>query len=740
MIEELLCSQLIAPDEWESLPAELRDELCQCADQKMLLAKLVQHELLTEYQAGRIGNGKTFGLILGNYRVLDRMGGGGMGILFKAKHIHLHRLAAIKVLPWSILGEHSPAELQRFRSEVKAIGKLFHPNIVHALDAGHIASPDPDMPAIHYYAMEYVEGRDLEALVEYDGRLSVKQACDFACQIASALQEAHRHNLVHRDIKPANIMVTPEGQAKLLDFGLVRHFNCRMTEPGALLGTVEYMAPEQAQDASAVDIRADIFGLGGVLFWCLTGRTPFIKGVHVAETIAQRQTSTAPSIRTFRPEVPAELDAIVARMMACKPEDRYPTPQAVLNALWPFVKAEVKGGNGEQSAVDGGPKPIASLLLSSSDIGCRLSPDRVGRILIADDESDIRTMCCKALTAAGFTCDEAEDGAKAYALLSSGQYDLLVTDWNMPGLTGPELCKRLRENLPVPHLKVLLFSAQVDDDELAQVLNAGADDCLTKPFSLGQLVARARSLIRLKDAQDRSDLLNRRLLAVNHQLEQNLTARDSDLVHTRNAIVLAMAKMVAYRDVEPRMHLVRVQRYSRRLAEAASELRPFSQQIDGNFVQMLECCAPLHDIGKVGLPDHILLKPGKYEHDERLLMQTHTTIGSDILCEVAREHGAAVAFLQMAIDITRHHHERFDGKGYPDRLAGSDIPLAARIVAIADVYDALRSRRSYKPALSHAAAWHVMLECSSGQFDPVLLQALQHCESDFECIARKLPD
>ena len=121
-------------------------------------------------------------------------------------------------------------------------------------------------------------------------------------------------------------------------------------------------------------------------------------------------------------------------------------------------------------------------------------------------------------------------------------------------------------------------------------------------------------------------------------------------------------------------------------------------------------------------------------------MQTHTTIGADILQEVARQHGSAVAFLQMAINITRHHHERYDGKGYPDRLAGTDIPLSARIVAIADVYDALRSRRVYKPALSHAAALEVMLQTSSGQFDPVLIQAFQRCAGDFERIARELPD
>jgi HD-GYP domain-containing protein (c-di-GMP phosphodiesterase class II) len=166
----------------------------------------------------------------------------------------------------------------------------------------------------------------------------------------------------------------------------------------------------------------------------------------------------------------------------------------------------------------------------------------------------------------------------------------------------------------------------------------------------------------------------------------------------------------------------------------------FASQIDANFIQMLECCAPLHDIGKVGLPDHILLKPGKLDNDERIIMQAHTIIGADTLKTVLQQHGSAVAFLQMAIDIARHHHERFDGTGYPDKLSGNAIPLAARIVSIYDVYDALRSRRVYKPALSHRAAIQVMTEASPGQFDPALLRVFQRCAPQFERIFRELGD
>src|SRR5690606_24963706 len=167
------------------------------------------------------------------------------------------------------------------------------------------------------------------------------------------------------------------------------------------------------------------------------------------------------------------------------------------------------------------------------------------------------------------------------------------------------------------------------------------------------------------------------------------------------------------------------------------QMPEFSGKIDEPFIQMLECCGPLHDIGKVALPDHIVLKPGKLEPEERLLMQTHTSLGAEILRRVANQHGSALAFLTMAIDIARHHHERYDGQGYPDGLVANDIPLSARLVTIADVYDALRTPRNYKPALSHTTALQVMTDISAGQFDPLLLEAFKRCAPSFEQIFRR---
>ena len=237
------------------------------------LTELLRHGLLSEYQVGRVGAGNLFGLVLGSYRVLERLGAGGMAVVFKAEHIDMRHLVAIKVLP---LTSGQDTRLQgRFMAEMRAVARLRHPNIVAAMDAGRVCSPDPDQPVLQYLVMEYVPGQDLEEYVNVHGALSPTRACNFVHQIASALAETHKFQLVHRDVKPSNIIVTPEDLAKLLDFGLARSFDARMTQAGTLLGTIDFMAPEQAKDASTADIRADIYGLGGTLYWCLTGKLPF---------------------------------------------------------------------------------------------------------------------------------------------------------------------------------------------------------------------------------------------------------------------------------------------------------------------------------------------------------------------------------------------------------------------------------------------------------------------------------
>jgi response regulator RpfG family c-di-GMP phosphodiesterase len=362
------------------------------------------------------------------------------------------------------------------------------------------------------------------------------------------------------------------------------------------------------------------------------------------------------------------------------------------------------------------------------------------RILIVDDQADIRRLCRVALVAEGFVCAEAGTGPDAVEMAARSPYDLVLLDLDLPGFGGEEVLRRLRRRPPTPHLKVVMFSGTAGGDELSRILLAGADDFLTKPFSMVQLRARVKAALRLKDAQVRSDVLNRELLTVNAELEQTLEDRDGELIRARNGLVLALAKLVEHRSAETGSHLVRLQRYCRVLAEEAAALPAFAPLLDANFVRTLEDAAPLHDIGKAALPDHILNKPGPLDPGERLLMQAHTTIGADTLREVARRHPFATGFLHTAADIARHHHERWDGTGYPDRLGGVDIPLAARLLTLADVYDALRSRRVYKPGLSHTTAVMALTEGSPGHFDPALLEVFGRVAGQFDRVFREFND
>lgn len=359
---------------------------------------------------------------------------------------------------------------------------------------------------------------------------------------------------------------------------------------------------------------------------------------------------------------------------------------------------------------------------------------KVGHILIVDDEEEIRTLCRAVFAPAGIRCDVAASGAEALKALATQPYDLVLLDIAMPGLSGQEVCRRLRANPPTANLKIVIFSGHLTAEELAELLAAGADDYITKPFSIVELAARVQAALRLKDAQDRSDLLSLRLIGTNQHLERNLHARNRDLVEAHRALVLALAKLVECRDSETGAHIQRMQAYCVCLAGEAVGMPAFAGHIDADFLAQLEWSAPLHDIGKAGIPDHILRKEGPLTPEERAVMQTHTVLGAETLAEVARRHGSGMGFLQMAIDVARHHHERYDGTGYPDRKAGQDIPLAARVLAIADVYDALRSRRVYKPAHSHAAAMQMMLAESPGQFDPALLSAFERRAADFDRI------
>jgi response regulator RpfG family c-di-GMP phosphodiesterase/tRNA A-37 threonylcarbamoyl transferase component Bud32 len=724
LFRELLAMSLILDEDWEQLDPARRSAVAACRDEEELFQKLVALNLLNGYQAARVRARKAAGLTLGNYRVLDRIGAGGMGIVYLAEHTLMRRRVAIKTL--SLTPDQDQRLVNRFRAEMRAIGKLQHPNIVAAIDAGTVVSTDPDTAPLHYFVMEHIPGQDLEALVHAKGPLAPERACQMARQIADALHEAHGHRLVHRDIKPSNVLLTPEDSAKLLDFGLARAPWARMTEPGSVLGTLGYMAPEQARDSTTVDERADIYSLGATLFWALTGQDPFAVTSNVATDLNLRLNQPPPSARAIRPEVPEGLDAVVRKMMAVAQDERYQTAEAVMRALLPFTESRPAAASA----------PVVLPPLTPVTPTNR----RQHRVLIADDEAGIRTFCALALRADAVECQEVADGLAALEVLADRPFDLLLLDIDMPRLNGIETLKRVRQSPQLANLKVVMFSGRTAADDMAHLLQAGADDFLPKPFSITQLRARVKAQLRLKEAQDRTELLHRHLLTVNAELERSLTAKDGDLIGMRDALILTVAKLVDLRSTESEGHLLRMKRYCRVLGEEAIRGNDFGQVVDETFVAMLEACSPLHDIGKVGLPDTILRNPGKLDAEQRLHMQSHTEVAAEELQKVAKKQGIATGFFAMAADVARSHHERWDGTGYPDHLAGDAIPLAARFLAIADVYDALRSRRMYKPALPHHTAVMTITEGSPGHFDPKVIAVFRRCLPQFDQAFREFAE
>ncbi|HLN28221.1 MAG TPA: protein kinase [Gemmataceae bacterium] len=741
-LDQLIRLNLISSAAVDGFLTRNNAQISECASAEAMGRALVRAGLLTSYQLDRVMAGTTHGLLLGNHRVLNRLGSGSMGVVFLAEHTLMQRRVAVKVLP---VEEGCPADLlERFCNEMRLLADLHHPNVVTAFDAGQLPGPGPGMPALLYLVMELVPGGDLEDYVVKYGQVTFDQACTWVRQAALGLQEAHDHHLIHRDVKPSNLLLTNERQVKLVDFGLARQFSSRLTNPLAILGTLGFMAPEQSIDPSSVDGRADIYGLGATLFWLLTGEAPYPASRSVAEAMRKLQTSWPRRLRALRPDAPEALDALVANLLDKDPAGRPQSPFAVMSALLEFAgpcstlnaRIPTAGQHAAQTtAVQPAPEAAADASLTVAPQQTR--PQK--RVLIVDDEAPVRSMARRVLEPLGCSCDEAQDAAAALAACAQQSFDLLLLDLNLPDMDGYEVCRRVRERPVGRNFKIIVVSGRGDHDDLAEALPRGADDYIPKPFGPLQLRGRVEHALSLKEAQDRADHLASHFSTLNRQLEKSLEARTIDVRRAQDALLFAMAKMAESREGETASHLGRLQQYSRLLAACAATQPSWERLINSSFLHQLERCVPLHDIGKIGLPEQILTKPGKLSPAERQLMETHPVIGDQILEAIAHEHGESLEFLSMASAIVRHHHERYDGNGYPDRLVGDAIPPAARLVALADVYDALRRQRFHKPALTHAEASRILLQDSNGQFDPILLRAYAMCEREFERIYRDTP-
>ncbi len=326
-------SKLIESNRLERLLSTFRDRGVDLDDAKALSRAFVQTDALTEWQASKLEQGRYKGFFLGRYRLQRLLSTGETSAVYLAHHLFMNRQCAIKVLPGHRVKDTS--YLGRFYREAEAVASLDHQNIVRAYDIG---CQDENGTDLHYLVLQYVEGKTLEQLVVQSGPLPLPLIVDLIRQAAEGLAHAHASGLVHRDIKPANLLITPDNTLKLVDLGLARFF--KATEEESLtvkhdekvLGTADYLAPEQAVDSHQVDERADIYALGCTLYYSLTGHPPFCDGTLVQRLLAH-QTRQPPSVKRDRPDTPDAIITILNRMMAKKPEDRYQTAQEVADVL-----------------------------------------------------------------------------------------------------------------------------------------------------------------------------------------------------------------------------------------------------------------------------------------------------------------------------------------------------------------------------------------------------------------------
>jgi putative two-component system response regulator len=354
-------------------------------------------------------------------------------------------------------------------------------------------------------------------------------------------------------------------------------------------------------------------------------------------------------------------------------------------------------------------------------------------ILIIDD-TPTNIAVISGLLKDEFRLKAATSGIKALTLIHSGELpDLVLLDIMMPEMDGYEVCRRLKENSTTSDIPVIFLTAKTEVIDETTGLEMGAVDYIHKPFNPAIVKARVRNHLLIKDAKD--------FLKVKNKLLENLVAeRTRDLANIQDVTILALSSLVETRDKETGNHIRRIQFYIKALATKLQNHPRFYDELTPEYIELLYKSAPLHDIGKVGILDKILLKPGRLTPEEFETMKLHATIGHDAIANAEARLGLEVPFLRIAKAIAYGHHEKWDGTGYPQGLKGDAIPVSARLMAIADVYDALISRRVYKGAMTHEQAVAIIREGRGIHFDPDITDSFLAIADEFHAIAQHYAD
>jgi serine/threonine protein kinase/CheY-like chemotaxis protein len=468
---------------------------------------LVTAGILTAFQLDAVCNRRFADLRIGNYDVLDRLGAGGMGTVFKARHRRMKRVVALKVLSHKLANDET--FLQRFQREVEMIARFSHPNIVMA----HDADEDDAGP---FLVMEFVNGPDLASLVQKQGPMSVASALNCTLQTARGLEYSHRQGIIHRDIKPANLLRDDTGTVKITDLGLAR-FGAQaglgesgasggITQAGGIVGTVDFMAPEQAVDSTRIDHRADIYSLGATLFFFLAGRPPF-QGQTIMATLLQHREAPIPSLVQARKDVPADPDVVFRRMMAKAPADRFQTMTEVVHALEalqtaagdasslslpslvPLTGAAEQGGftlaqNVETGVTGAGAPTSQTVDLKPLAMGTGPAP----RVLLVEPSRTQAGIIRKYVQSQGpydlVTC---VTGQQALEAASRAPFNAIVSALHLADMTGVDLAKQVRSATKGPVPGFVLISSETGGSDPADLSKCERTFLLAKPFTPQQL-------------------------------------------------------------------------------------------------------------------------------------------------------------------------------------------------------------------------------------------------------------
>jgi serine/threonine protein kinase/DNA-binding NarL/FixJ family response regulator len=473
-------------------------------DGEGLAERFITAGKLTSFQAEAVRERRFEELVIGNYQVLDRLGAGGMGTVFKARHRRMKRVVAIKVLSRKVA--ESEKFIKRFQREVEAVARLNHPNIVMAHDAD-------EAEVGHFLVMELVNGRDLATEVQQRGPLPIADAVAYTVQAARALEYAHGQGIIHRDIKPANLLRDVSGVVKVADLGLARFDEAfgkpsdeasALTQAGTIMGTVDYMSPEQALGLTNIDHRADIYSLGCTLHFLLLGEPPY-QGPTMMATLLKHREAPLPSLRAARADVPADVDAVFRRMVAKAPADRYQTMTEVLQALGavetsqgePLASAPEGAGfvlnlgptaaqGSEQTTLGASPAAMAQTLDLSP------SPPRQGppsKVLLVEPSRTQSAIIRKYLQAQGVPQVVAvASGQDALKAAQSDGPEAIISALHLADMTGVQLAERLAAETRAGRPGFVLISSEAESASVGTLSKCGQAVVLHKPFTPEQLM------------------------------------------------------------------------------------------------------------------------------------------------------------------------------------------------------------------------------------------------------------